>query len=83
MFEKDKNKELFTECQALITNDYLGEVRGQVVKELVELFKLKIDIEAMNKIAANHIKNKRIMEGVDMITDFKMVSRFDLKFLIL
>jgi hypothetical protein len=52
------------------------------VKDLCDIFKLKVDIEVMNKIAAAHLKAKRLLEGVEMILDFKMVTRFDLKFLI-
>jgi len=43
---------------------------------------VKIDLEAMNKIASTHIQRKRTIEGVEMILDFKLTSRFDLKYLV-
>jgi len=51
-----KNEVFIKECQPLITNKYLGEIRGQLVYDLVKIFKLKPDVEAMNKIAASHLK---------------------------
>ena len=66
----------------MITNKYLGEIRGQLVYDLVKIFKIKHDVEAMNKIAASHLKYKWLEDGIEIILAFKMTSRFDLKYLI-